>query len=316
MVIAVPDAATLGADLSLEPLAALGELRVCPATAPEEVSLRLAGADIAVINKIRLNESNLAGNETLKLICLAATGYDNVDTAWCRARGIGVCNVPGYSTVSVAQLTAAMALSLTCHLPEYTDAVASGRYSAGRTANILTPVYRELAGKTWGIAGYGQIGRQVGAVAAALGCRVLPFRAHPGPGEPAVDLDTLCRESDILSVHLPLNDSTRGLFSREKLALMKKDAVFINVARGAVADEAALAEAILSGRLGGLGADVYTAEPFPESHPFAALRGLPNVCLTPHMGWGALEARERCIREVAGNIAAFLAGERRNRVEL
>ncbi len=315
MRIVVLDAATLGADLDLTPLESLGEVTVWDATAPEQVAERLAEAETAVINKVRLNGENLGGCKKLKLICLAATGYDNVDTAWCRSAGIGVCNVAGYSTDSVAQLTAAMALYLMNRLGSYTEAVRSGSYTHGPTANRLEPVYHEMRGMTWGIAGYGRIGRQVGRIAEALGCRVLAWRRSPEPGDPCTDLDTLCRESDILSIHLPLTEQTRGLFSAQRLAMLKKDCIFINVARGAVADEAALAEALREGRLGGLGVDVYSVEPFPETHPFYAIRGLPNVCLTPHMAWGALETRQRCLREIMENIRAFQRGERRNRVE-
>ena len=313
MKIVVLDAATLG-ELDLSPLNELGEVAVYQTTPPEQVSQRLQGADTAIINKIRLNESNLSGNTTLKQICIAATGHDNVDTAWCRRNGIAVCNVVGYSTDSVAQLTVAMALLLFNHLPEYTEVVRSGSYSRSGVANKLSPVYREIAGKTWGIAGYGNIGRKVGEVARALGCKVIVFKRSPVEDASCVDLDTLCRESDILSIHLPLTDQTRGLFSREKIALMKPDTVLINVARGAVTDEAALAEALSEGRIGGLGIDVYTREPFPETHPFFALRNHPRLCLTPHMAWGAREARERCLREIILNIKAFRRGESRNRV--
>ena len=315
MKIAVLDAATLGEDLDLSPLDALGEVKVYPATPPEKVPERLRGMDAAVINKVRLNGDNLRGLTELKLICLAATGYDNVDTAFCRSSGIAVCNVAGYSTDSVAQLTAAMALYLVNRLGPYTAAVREGTYTHGSTANLLTPVYHEMRGMTWGIAGYGRIGRRVGEIAAALGCRVLCWNRSPRPEDPWVELDELCRASDILSVHLPLSGETRGLFSEERLRLLKKDCVFINVARGAVADEKALADALLQGRLGGLGVDVYSAEPFPEEHPFYALREHPNVCLTPHMAWGALETRQRCLREIVLNMASFLRGERRNRVD-
>ncbi len=315
MRIVILDGNTLGPGLDLGCLEALGELTRYDATAPEEIGPRLGEADIALVNKLRLGPQNLAGNSRLKLICEAATGYDNIDTAWCREQGIAVCNVAGYSTDCVAQLTAAMALYLTNHLGTYTAAVRSGAYTRGGAANILSPVYHELRGKTWGIAGYGRIGRRVGEIASVLGCRVLCWRAHPQAGDPYVPLEELCGESDILSVHLPLNDATRGIFSRERIAGMKKDCLFINVARGAVADEAALAEALTEGHLGGLGIDVYSAEPFPETHPFYSLRERQDVCFTPHMAWGGMETRQRCMEEIGENIAAFLRGERRNRVD-
>ena len=316
MRIVIIDGNTLGPGLDLSGLEALGEVIYYDATAPEQAAERLMEADICLVNKLRLGADNLAGNSRLKLICEAATGFDNIDTAWCGAHGIAACNVPGYSTDCVAQLTAAMALYLTNRLGTYTAAVRSGAYSRGGAANILSPVYHELRGRTWGIAGYGRIGRRVSEIAAVLGCQVLCWRRNPQPGDPYVPLEELCRRSDILSVHLPLNNETRGLFSRELIALCKPTCLFINVARGAVADEAALAQALTEGRLGGLGIDVYSAEPFPETHPFYALREREDVCFTPHMAWGGMETRQRCIREIEANIAAFLRGERRNRVDV
>ena len=315
MKIAVLDAATLGGDLDLSPLSEIGETQVWQGTRPEEMAAHLGDAEIAVVNKVRMNGETLRGNRSLRLICIAATGFDNIDTAWCGENGIAVCNVKGYSTDSVAQLTVAMALHLTCRLGEYMEAVRDGSYSAGGVANRLTPPYHEIAGKTWGIAGYGSIGRRVADAARALGCRVIAFKRTPEAGVECVSAEELCRRSDILSVHLPLNAETRNLFSRERIALMKPGAVFINAARGAETDEAALAEALREGRLGGLGVDVYTREPFPEDHPFYALRNHPGACFTPHMAWGAVEARERCLREIMENIRAFERGERRNRVD-
>lgn len=314
MRIVVLDAATLGDDLSLSPLDEVGDVTVWQTTAPEETAARVREADVVILNKIRLNESNLSGSR-VRLICVAATGYDNIDTAWCRAHGITVSNVVGYSTDSVAQLTVSMALYLANRLPEYTRAVRTGDYTRSGIANKLSPAFHEIAGKTWGVAGYGNIGRKVASVARALGCRVIAYKQTPVPDIDCVDLPALCRESDIISVHLPLNDATRGIFSREMIALMKPDALFINVARGAVADEQALADALAGNRLGGLGIDVYTREPFPEDHPFYPLREDDRVCLTPHMAWGALEARQRCLREMIRNIRAFESGTPRNCVD-
>lgn len=315
MKITVLDAATLGADLDLSRLAALGELTVYDTTAPDDVKARLADTDVAVINKIRINAENLAGNDRLKLVAVCATGYDNVDLAVCREKGVAVTNVVGYSTNSVAQLTLAMALSLSTNLKAFRRTVDSGAYTAGGVANCLTPVYHELCGKTWGVVGFGNIGAQVAKVAEAMGCRVLAFAKSPKTGVENATLEELCRRSDIISVHLPLTPETRGIIGAREIALMKPDTILINVARGAVTDEAALTDAILSGRLGGLGVDVYSAEPLPAEHPFTMLRGLDNVCLTPHMAWGAYEARARCLAEVAENIAAFVSGERRCRVD-
>ena len=316
MRITVLDSASIGLDLDYTVLSAHGELTVYESTDITELADRLSACHVAVLNKIRITEDVLAKAGDLRLICIAATGYDNVDVAACRARGIGVCNVAGYSTDSVAQLTLSMALSLVSHLSEYREMVTSGQYSASGKPNALTPVYHELAGKTWGIVGYGHIGERVATVARALGCRILAYKRTPVEGVECVDLDTLCRESHVISLHTPLNDGTRGLIGREQLAHMRQDAILINVARGAVVDESAVAEAILSGRLGGYGCDVYTAEPFPREHPYTAILDRPNVCLTPHMAWAAFEARSRCLREIAENIAAFSRGETRSRVDL
>lgn len=314
MKIAVLDGGTLGADVDLSPLFSVGEPTVYDLTPPELVAERLADAQVAVVNKIRLNETNLSRAEQLRLICVAATGYDNIDTDYCRRRGIALCNVPGYSTDSVAQLTVTMALSLVTHLEEYNSYVHSGDYSASGIANRLTPVYHEVSSMTWGVVGGGGIGSRVAQMAQAFGCKVLMCRRKPGTRFEAVSLEELCRRSDIISLHVPLNDETRGMISAEMIEKMKPSCVLVNVARGAVCDEDALARAVLEGRLGGIGIDVYSREPFPEAHPFTALLGRKNVCLTPHMAWGSAEARARCVNEMAKNIRAFFSGEPRNRV--
>ena len=315
MKIVVLDADTLGEDLDLSPLFELGEVSIYPRTSPTQVAARLDGADVAVINKIRIDREALGDAPSLRMVAECATGYDNIDLAFCRQKGIAVANVRGYSTHSVAQLTLAMALSLSTNLPAFVQSVADGSYTSGGVANRLTPVFHELNGKTWGIVGYGNIGAQVASVARAMGCRVLAFCRSERPDVARVDLDTLCRESDVISVHLPLTEQTRGIIGKREIALMRKGAVLINVARGAVTDEAALADAVTSGHLGGLGVDVYSAEPLPSTHPFFAIRERQNVCLTPHMAWGAKEARERCLAQVAQNIRAFRLGERRNRID-
>ena len=315
MKITLLDAATLGEDLSHHLFDEFGEVRVYEISAAEDVAEHIGDSDVVIINKVKLGPSNLASAKSLKLICIAATGFDNVDLAYCRSRGIAVCNVVGYSTPCVAQVTVAMALSLITHLPEYDACVRSGEYTACGIPNRLTPVYHEIAGKTWGILGFGNIGKQVGRVAEALGCRVLVHKRTPIEGVECVDLDRLCRESDILSIHTPLNDSTRGLLDANHIGMLRREAIVINVARGAVTDECALADAVREGRIGALGVDVYSTEPFPTTHPFYSIKDYPNVCLTPHMAWGGFETRTRVMTEMAENIRDFLAGGRRNRVD-
>jgi glycerate dehydrogenase len=316
MNIVILDAATLGTDTDLSPLQELGTVTVWNNTAPEQVAERIEAADVIVSNKVKLTGDVLCSGKQLKLICLSATGYDCVDTLWCAQNGIGVCNVPGYSTHSVAQLTVAMVLELVNHLSVYWEYVHSGAYSRSGVANALSPVWHELYGKTWGIVGGGNIGRQVAKIAEAFGCRVLICRRKPDEIYETADLNTLCAQADIISVHVPLTEETRGMIGEKQIALMKESAIVINVARGAVTDEMALAEAVRSGRIAGLGVDVYSQEPFDGKHPFNSIMQLPNVCLTPHTAWGAIETRNRCIAMVAENISAFCAGQRRNRVEL
>lgn len=315
MKIVILDAATLGNDLSFDGLAALGELTVYQSTASDEVAARIADCDVVIQNKVRLSREVLASAKRLRLIAETATGFDNIDVKAAREMGIAVCNVPGYSTPSVVQLTLAMALSLATNLADFSGHVSSGAYTAGGNANMLTPVFHELCGRKWGIVGYGNIGRSVAEVARALGCRILVCRKNRDSSPECVDIDTLCREADVISLHTPLSDETRGLISRERIAMMKKSAILINVARGAVTDEGAVAEAILEERLGGFGCDVYSTEPFGEGHPFSALLGHSRVCLTPHMAWGSYEARVRCLDTVLANIRAFLAGREENRVD-
>ena len=315
MKIVVADAATLGTDLDLSHLSSLGEVTIYPTTPPAEIAARLTGADVVILNKLRINRETLGNHPTLRLVCVCATGFDNIDLDFCRTHNIAVANVKAYSTHSVAQLTLAMVLSLATNLPDFRACVANGSYTQSGIANCLTPVFHELYGKTWGIVGAGNIGAQVGAVARAMGCHVIGFSRTKKENIEQVALDELCRRADVISVHLPLSDSTRGIIGAREIALMKRDVILINVARGAVTDEKALADALLEGRIGGLGVDVYSTEPFPVDHPFFPIRNHPRVCFTPHMAWGAKEARERCLLEVAENIRAFARGERRNRVD-
>ena len=315
MKIAVLDSATLGADLDLSPLGELGEVKCYTHTTADETPEHCKGADVLVINKVKINKSTLPDTGSVKLICIFATGYDNVDITYCNEKGIAVCNVVGYSTDSVAQVTVAMVLYLANNLRAFTRHVSSGDYTRSGVANYLVPAYNELRGKTWGIVGCGNIGSAVGRVAKALGCKVLANKRTPSSEFENADIDTLCKESDIITIHTPLSDATRGLIGKERIALMKKNVIIVNVARGAVTDEAAIAEAVANGDIGGFGADVYSAEPFDASHPFSAIMHMDNVCLTPHMAWGAHEARQRCLDEIIKNITAFTCGEKRNRVD-
>ena len=315
MKIVVLDAATLGGDLDLSPLEQLGTVVAYPGTPVNEIPERIADADVVISNKLKLNRDNLSDAENLKLICVCATGFDCIDVEYCREKGVGLCNVPGYSTESVSQLTLTMALALIGHLGEYRRHVHTGAYTHGGVANCLTPVWHEIAGKTWGVIGGGNIGQRVAGLAEAFGCKVLMCRRKEDPRYETVDVDTLCKNADIISVHTPLNEETRGLVGEKQIALMKKDAIFINVARGLVADEEALTRAIEEDRLGGLGVDVFSVEPFGVDHPYTRILDRDNVILTPHTAWGASETRNRCLRIVADNIKVWRDGGKQNRVD-
>lgn len=316
MKITLLDAATLGYDMDFDKLGRFGELEVYQTTPSDKIEERISNSDIVIVNKVRLDGAVLKNARRVRLICEAATGYDNIDIAWCAAHGIAVSNVVGYSSDSVAQITVATVLSLVSHLNEYSNFVSDGSYSRSGVATRISPTYREISGSVWGIVGYGNIGRRVAEVAKALGCQVIVCKNTPVEGVECVDINELCKRSDIITLHTPLNDSTRGLIGREQIGLMKKTAIVVNESRGAVVDEEALAEAVKDGRIAGLGSDVYSVEPFSESHPYYEIKDRENVCFTPHMAWGSYEARERCLNEISKNILAFINGNRRNRVEL
>ena len=196
----------------------------------------------------------------------------------------------------------------------FDDYVKSGEYSKSGIQNKLTPTFNEVYGKTWGVIGLGNIGKRVADIARVMGCRVLAYKRTPVEEYECVDLETLMKESDFISVHIPSSPETVGLISREMLGKMKDKAILINVARGNILDEKAVADAILDGSLYGFGCDVYSTEPFPEDHPYSKLSNCDNVILTPHMAWGGYETRVRLVDEVAKNIDAFYNGEERNRV--
>ncbi len=310
------DIDSIGNDLDLTPITALGECEAFKNTTPAELLTRIAETEVAIINKIKITEEVLNSAPKLRLICVAATGFDNIDTEACRKRGIAVTNVPAYSTNSVALVTVATVLTLMTKLPVYSEFVKSGEYSALGLPNRLSPAFNDLSGKIWGIIGYGNIGKKVGEIASAFGCKVIYNRNTPTEEEGFRKVDDLCRESDIITLHCPLNAGTRKLIDKARLSLMKQDVILVNEARGAVCDELAVAEAVKSGIIGAFGCDVYETEPFSATHPYNGIMNMPNVCLTPHMAWSSFEARTKVIYEMSENIKAFSDGQSRNRVEL
>ncbi len=314
MNIVILDYITLGEDLDLSPAERFGNVIKYPTSSQEEAKERVKDADVIIVNKVKMVEDVLINAPNLKLICETATGYDNIDIAYCEKRGIAVANTPAYSSACVAQVTVSMACELMTHLGEYREFVHSGGYQSGKSANMLSPVYHEMDGLVWGIIGFGNIGRRVAKIAEAFGCRVIVNKRTKVEDFECVQLEELLKRSDIISIHCPLTGETRSLISKKELDLMKNNAIVINVARGAVWDENAVANAVLDGKIGGIGCDVFSCEPFNNEHPFAKILGFKNVVLTPHMAWGAYESRARCFATVISNIDAFLNGRTQNLV--
>lgn len=316
MIIKVLDFGAMGSDTPIDILKELGEVTIYDSTTEDELIERISDADVIVLNKVKITKQAIKSCKNLKLICVFATGYDQIDISAAKEFGVAVCNVPAYSTESVTLFTVATVLSLITKLSEYSSFVKDGSYTRSGCANSLVPVYHEIYGKTWGIIGYGNIGRAVGRVATALGAKLIVNKRVPTDDAECVDIDELCRRSDIITVHCPLNDTTRGLIDKDRIELMKKDVIIVNEARGAVLCEKDIAEAVKSGRIGAFGSDVYSIEPFPEEHPFTQIKDFSNVILTPHAAWGSYESRVRCINVVKENIKSFLSGEKKNRVDI
>ena len=306
---------SVGTDVSVDSISKYGETTVYRNTTAEDVAERVKDAEIIIANKALLNEATLKNAQKVKLICEFATGYDNVDLAYCKSRGIKVANVVNYSTDAVAQHTFALCLYILEKLHHYDAYVKSGEYaSQDRFSNFDIP-YTELAGKTWGIIGMGNIGRKVAEIAKAFGCHVI-FYSVTGKSScteyEQVDFDTLLRESDVLSLHCPLSDITRNLINLDALKKMKKTAILINVARGPVVNDEDLYTALMENYILGAGLDVTGTEPMKDSNPLSKIKDSNRLIITPHMAWASIEARERCVSETCNNIEAFLKGENRN----
>lgn len=279
-----------------------------PRTAPEEIAARIGDAELVILNKCRIGEETLRRCPRLQWIGITATGADNIDLEACRRRGVLVANVPGYSTYSVAQHTFSLLLAACQCAERYNRAVQAGYWQMGVPAEFGLLPQTELYGKTLGIFGCGAIGSQVARIGRAFGMRVLACTRTPRPGDGGVeftDLDTLLAGSDVLSLHAPATPATRGVIGADALARIKPGCILLNTARGALVDEAAVAAACRSGRLGFYAADAMAVEPLPADSP---LRGLPNVLLTPHIAWTTAESLARLTRAVAQNLRSYLQG--------
>lgn len=308
---------TLGSDVDLSGFSELGEVVSYAKSEPEKNAARAAEADVLIVNKISVNESLLAGANRLKLVCLTATGTNNVDFSYMAERGIPVANVKGYSTDSVVQHTFALLFYVYEKLAFYDRFVKSGEYTRSDIFSRFDEPFSELAGKTWGVVGLGSIGRKVADIARAFGCRICYYSttgANVQPEYGPAPLQTLLEESDIVSIHAPLTPATEGLIGRAELELMKPSAVLLNLGRGPIVVEEALAEALEQGRIAGAGLDVLAAEPMRADNPLLRIQDSTRLIVTPHIAWATVEARQRCADEVCENIRAFLRGEARNLV--
>lgn len=309
---------SVGEDVSVDCIRDFGDVTIYRNTVtPEEVRERVKDADIIIANKSPLREETLKDAHNVKLICEFATGYDNCDLEYCKSREIKVANVRDYCTGMVAQHTFTLALALSQKLFHYDHYVKSGQYSAqDRFSNFDLP-FTELEGKTWGIVGMGNIGRQVAKIASAFGCKVI-FYSITGKSSCTeyhqVDKDTLLTQSDFLSLHCPLSELSRNFIDAAALNKMKKTAVLINVARGPVVNNRDLYEALVSGEIAAAGLDVVEREPLEESNPLSRLKDSNQLIITPHLAWASVEARTRCVEEAYKNIEAFLQGKERNLV--
>jgi glycerate dehydrogenase len=285
------------------------DYREYSATTAEQAAERLRGATIAIINKVPLGAATLAQLPDLKLIALAATGSDCVDKDYCRAHGIAVCNIRDYATDSVPEHVLALIFALRRSLMAYDRDLRRGKWQTIDQFCYFDHPIRGIAGSVLGIVGHGTLGRALAHKAKVLGMEVIATGSKPGPG--LVALDELLRRSDIVSLHCPLTDVTRGMIDVKSLTLMKPDAILINTARGGLVDEAALANALLAGKIGGAGIDVLSEEP-PRNGNILLDLDLPNLIVTPHIAWASEPAQQRLAEQLIGNLEAFAAGTPRN----
>ncbi len=294
-------------DVSLAPIEALGEVRIFDTLPHEDIISAIGDSDAVVVNKARITSEVMDACQNLRFVGLFATGYNNIDTKAAKERGIVVCNVPGYSTDSVAQHTFALILHFACHADDYAASVAKGDWANAASFSYLAFPTSELKGKTLGIFGFGTIGKAVAKIALAFGMRVIASVRRPIEleGVKFVDHDTLFAESDYLTLHCPLTEETRYFVNQATLAKMKPGAVIINTARGGVIEEEALTEALNSGKLRGAGIDVLDIEPMRPNHPYLTAK---NCYITPHVAWGSIEARTNLIDLVAENLKQFENG--------
>ncbi len=304
------DADTIGKDIALSALESLGALKIYSTTLAHETADRIKSAAIVITNKVQIGKAEMDAAPSLKLICVTATGTNNIDLTYAAAKGITVKNVAGYSTESVVQTTYASILSLLNSTAYFDQYVKSGDYSGSAMFTHYGKTFWELAGKRIGIIGMGTIGKRVAEVAVAFGAEVVYYSTsgkNTGAAYPCLDLDELLRTADIVSIHAPLNDRTKGLINLEKLKLMKPTALIVNMGRGGIINEHDLAKAIDENVLAGAAIDVFEQEPLPAGHPYLSVKNKAKFQFTPHIAWGSREARKRLIALTVKNIEEFLS---------
>lgn len=302
------DQKTIGEDIDFSPFRKLGDVVEYDFTLPEEVPERAADADVLIVNKIPVNEQTIHTASHLKLVCVTATGTNNLDKAYLDRRGIAWRNVAGYSTDSVAQHTFAMLFYLLEHLRYYDEYVKDRRYLNDTMFTHFARHFHQISGMTWGIIGLGAIGRKVADLAAVFGADVLYYSASgrdPQDGYRQVDLDTLLSQSDIISIHAPLNEYTENLLDPAAFQKMKSNAILLNLGRGPIIDETALADALKNGQIAAAGLDVLSEEPMRASSPLLEILDHDNLLITPHIGWASVEARTRLMQIIAEQIREF-----------
>lgn len=313
--IVILEADALGKDISLKSLEQYGQVAAYPVTLQSQVAERIQDADIVIPNKVIINESVLKDALKVKLICEAATGYNNIDLAYCEKRGITVTNVRNYSTASVAQHTFSLFFGVYEKMAYYDRFVKDGSYGKTQLFSHFDRQFHELEGKTWGIVGLGNIGTKVAEIASAFGCHVVYYSASGNTYKSPyrrVEFDTLLKESDVISVHCPLTERTKYLFQYEQFQAMKKEAVLVNVARGPVIKEDDLARALQEGLIAGAGLDVFETEPIREDCPLLLVKDGGRLIMTPHIGWASLESRTRLVEDICMSIEGFINGRPRS----
>lgn len=302
------DKKSIGDDIDFSPFHALGDVDEYGFTSPEEVPERIEDADVIIVNKIPVNEQTIGSTAHLKLVCVTATGTNNLDKDYLSKRGIAWRNVAGYSTESVAQHTFAMLFYLLEHLRYYDDYVSEKHYLNDTLFTHFDKKFRQINGMTWGIIGLGAIGRRVADIAALFGANVIYYSASgaaPQEGYHQVDLDTLLTTSDIISIHAPLNEYTENLINAETLGKMQPSTILLNLGRGPIIDEAALAASLKEKKIAAVGLDVLTEEPMSKSSPLVEVLGYDNLLITPHIAWASVEARIQLMKIIERQIREF-----------